>query len=115
MSYQHHSLSHNAAAILLVFGCILFGFGSLIVHTVQVGTYALSFWRLAVASLVFLLLMKVFRLLEKYFSLHSFRQPFILTITHHKQDFCHTVLWRLGRLCLMWLHRLGFPKHRQPN
>lgn len=37
----------------LLIGCILFGMGSLIVAYVDVGAYAMSFWRLAISSVVF--------------------------------------------------------------
>lgn len=45
----------------LLIGCILFGMGSLIVAYVDVGAYAMSFWRLAISSVVFLLLARLFR------------------------------------------------------
>lgn len=48
------------AAPLLVLGCVVFGLGSLIVKFVQVGSYAVAFWRLLVAALVFWLLMRRF-------------------------------------------------------
>ncbi len=48
------------AAPLLVLGCVVLGLGSLIVKFVQVGSYAVAFWRLAVAALVFGLLMRRF-------------------------------------------------------
>ena len=48
------------AAPLLVLGCVVFGLGSLIVKFVQVGPYAVALWRLAVAALVFWLLMRRF-------------------------------------------------------
>lgn len=49
------------AAPLLIFGCVLFGLGGLIVKVVPVGSYAIAFWRLAVAALIFLILAKVLR------------------------------------------------------
>ena len=51
--------SRIAAPMLLV-GCVLFGLGSLIVNFVEVGGYAIAFWRLLIASLIFFLLMKIF-------------------------------------------------------
>lgn len=45
----------------LLFGCVLFGLGSLIVKFVPVGSYAIAFWRLAVAGLIFFILAKVLR------------------------------------------------------
>lgn len=45
------------AAPMLVVGCILFGLGSLIVKFVSVGGYAIAFWRLLIASGIFLALM----------------------------------------------------------
>ncbi len=49
------------AAPLLIFGCVLFGLGGLIVKVVPVGSYAIAFWRLAVAALIFLILAKALR------------------------------------------------------
>ena len=49
----------NIASFLLVFGCILFGLGSLIVKFVPVGAYAIAFWRLLIASGIFYFLMKL--------------------------------------------------------
>lgn len=48
----------NYAAPLLVVGCILFSLGSLIVKFVPVGSYAIAFWRLLIATVVFWALMK---------------------------------------------------------
>ncbi|MBV7434070.1 DMT family transporter [Cardiobacteriaceae bacterium TAE3-ERU3] len=39
--------------LLLITGCVLFGLGSLIVAFVDVGAYAIAFWRLAIAAGVF--------------------------------------------------------------
>ena len=47
-------------AIGLIIGCIIFGLGSLIVAHVEVGGYAMSFWRLAISGVVFAVLAKVF-------------------------------------------------------
>ncbi|MGR6981966.1 DMT family transporter [Testudinibacter sp. P27/CKL/0425] len=54
------SQTHYAAP-LLVIGCVIFGLGSLIVKFVPVGAYAIAFWRLLVAALIFLGLMRMFR------------------------------------------------------
>lgn len=43
----------------LLLGCILFGLGSLIVAHVQIGSYAMAFWRLLVSSVIFLLLVMI--------------------------------------------------------
>ena len=51
----------SLAAPMLLVGCVLFGLGSLIVNFVEVGAYAIAFWRLLIASLVFWLLMKISR------------------------------------------------------
>lgn len=51
----------NYAASMLVVGCILFGLGSLIVKFVPVGGYAIAFWRLLIASIIFWFLMKLKR------------------------------------------------------
>ncbi len=54
-------VANRAAAPLLIVGCILFGMGSLIVKFVPVGAYAIAFWRLAVAAVIFWLLSRIFR------------------------------------------------------
>ena len=48
--------SGNYAAPLLVVGCVVFGLGSLIVKFVDVGSYAIAFWRLLIAAPIFFLL-----------------------------------------------------------
>ena len=40
----------------LVVGCVVFGLGSVIVAHVPVGAYAIAFWRLAVAAVIFVVL-----------------------------------------------------------
>lgn len=51
---------NNRAAMLgLVVGCIVFGLGSIIVATVAVGGYAIAFWRLLVAGIIFFILLKL--------------------------------------------------------
>lgn len=52
--------SPRAASVGLIIGSILFGLGSLIVAHVPVGGYAIAFWRLAVAAVVFWLLARFF-------------------------------------------------------
>ncbi|WP_296402946.1 DMT family transporter [Psychrobacter sp.] len=47
-------------AIGLIIGCIIFGLGSLIVAHVEVGGYAMAFWRLLISGIVFSVLAKVF-------------------------------------------------------
>lgn len=44
------------AAPGLVLGCVVFGLGSIIVAAVPVGAYAIAFWRLFVAAVIFWLL-----------------------------------------------------------
>ena len=51
---------HSHAAPLLVVGCVVFGLGSLIVKFVEVGSYAIAFWRLAIAAVIFWLLSRLF-------------------------------------------------------
>ena len=53
--------SGNYAAPLLVVGCVVFGLGSLIVKFVDVGPYAIAFWRLLIAAPIFFLLGRFFR------------------------------------------------------
>lgn len=45
----------------LIAGCILFGLGSLIVAFVPIGAFAIAFWRLAIAGMVFLVLKRLTR------------------------------------------------------
>lgn len=49
----------RTATIGLVIGCIIFGLGSLIVAHVDVGGWAMSFWRLAISGIVFAVLAKI--------------------------------------------------------
>ncbi len=51
--------SSHSASIGLTIGCIIFGLGSLIVAHVDIGGWAMSFWRLAVSGLIFTLLAKL--------------------------------------------------------
>ena len=53
--------SHRHAAPLLLLGCVIFGLGSLIVKFVAVGSYAIAFWRLAIAAVIFLVLARLCR------------------------------------------------------
>ena len=47
------AISTKAASLGLVIGCVIFGMGSLIVAHLSVGGFAMSFWRLAVAGVIF--------------------------------------------------------------
>ena len=58
MPHPHPHQSY--APWLLVTGCVLFGMGSLIVKFVPVGGFAIAFWRLAVAMIIFWLLARFF-------------------------------------------------------
>ena len=58
MPHPHPHQSY--APWLLVIGCVLFGMGSLIVKFVPVGGFAIAFWRLAVAMIIFWLLARFF-------------------------------------------------------
>ncbi|MDN3453189.1 MULTISPECIES: DMT family transporter [unclassified Psychrobacter] len=51
--------SSRSASIGLVIGCIIFGLGSLIVAHVDIGGWAMSFWRLAISGVVFAVLAKI--------------------------------------------------------
>lgn len=53
---QPQQASSKSASLGLIIGCIIFGLGSLIVAHVQVGGYAMAFWRLAISGIVFTLL-----------------------------------------------------------
>ncbi|MEC5210551.1 drug/metabolite transporter (DMT)-like permease [Psychrobacter sp. PL15] len=52
------SSSHSASTGLLI-GCIIFGLGSLIVAHVDIGGWAMSFWRLAISGMIFAVLAKL--------------------------------------------------------
>lgn len=52
--------SYSSAALGLIIGCIVFGLGSLIVVHVHIGAYAIAFWRLAVAAVIFAVLSRQF-------------------------------------------------------
>lgn len=54
--------SNTAAMLGLVVGCIVFGLGSLIVAFVSVGAYAIAFWRLGIAAVIFILIFWASRL-----------------------------------------------------
>ncbi len=53
--------SNTFASIGLVIGCVVFGLGSLIVAHVKVGAFAMAFWRLLVAGIIFIILAKFFK------------------------------------------------------
>ena len=53
------SAASRSAPIGLVVGCIIFGLGSLIVAHVDIGGWAMSFWRLAISGIVFAVLAKI--------------------------------------------------------
>ncbi|MDO5054363.1 MAG: DMT family transporter [Pasteurella oralis] len=57
----HFAPTEKTAMIGLVVGCIIFGLGSLIVAYVPVGAYAIAFWRLLVAVMIFYTLAKCFK------------------------------------------------------
>ena len=54
------TLSPKNASLGLIIGCIVFGLGSVIVAHLHMGAYAIAFWRLAVAAVIFALLMRFF-------------------------------------------------------
>lgn len=51
--------SSRSASIGLLIGCVIFGLGSLIVAHVDIGGWAMSFWRLAISGIVFTVLAKI--------------------------------------------------------
>lgn len=53
--------SSSLAMIGLFIGCILFGMGSLIVAHVAIGGFAMAFWRLFVAGVIFVVLSILFK------------------------------------------------------
>lgn len=50
------AVSSRSAPIGLVIGCVIFGLGSLIVAHVNIGGWAMAFWRLAISGVIFSLL-----------------------------------------------------------
>lgn len=62
------SISQKSATFGLVFGCIIFGLGSLIVKFVPIGSYAIAFWRLLIGGIVFWFL-------SRYFGQHFPKNP----------------------------------------
>lgn len=51
----------QSATLGLIIGCVIFGLGSLIVAHVDVGGFAMAFWRLAISGVVFTVLASVRR------------------------------------------------------
>ena len=51
--------SSSSASIGLIIGCIIFGLGSLIVAHVDIGGWAMAFWRLAISGVIFAILAKM--------------------------------------------------------
>ena len=51
--------SSRSAATGLLIGCVIFGLGSLIVAHVDIGGWAMAFWRLAISGVVFAVLAKM--------------------------------------------------------
>lgn len=51
--------SSRSASIGLTIGCIIFGLGSLIVAHVDIGGWAMAFWRLAISGVIFIVLAKI--------------------------------------------------------
>ena len=51
--------SSRSAATGLLIGCMIFGLGSLIVAHVDIGGWAMAFWRLAISGVVFAVLAKM--------------------------------------------------------
>ena len=45
--------SSRSASTGLVIGCVIFGLGSLIVAHVDIGGWAMAFWRLAISGVIF--------------------------------------------------------------
>lgn len=61
LSSVQDNTNNKWAPIGLIIGCIIFGLGSLIVAHVEVGGYAMSFWRLAISGMVFTALAAIFK------------------------------------------------------
>ncbi|WP_435978562.1 DMT family transporter [Psychrobacter sp. DM4] len=51
--------SSSSASIGLIIGCIIFGLGSLIVAHVDIGGWAMAFWRLVISGVIFAILAKM--------------------------------------------------------
>ncbi|MEN2751002.1 DMT family transporter [Psychrobacter sp. FBL11] len=52
-------VSSYSATVGLTIGCIIFGLGSLIVAHVDIGGWAMAFWRLAISGVIFAVLAKL--------------------------------------------------------
>ena len=59
------AISTRSASLGLVIGCVIFGMGSLIVAHLSVGGFAMSFWRLAVAGVIFTALAQIAKKRQK--------------------------------------------------
>ncbi|WP_019671769.1 DMT family transporter [Psychrobacter lutiphocae] len=74
-TYTQQPKQTQYAAIGLIIGCVVFGLGSLIVAHVDVGGYAMAFWRLAISGVVFTLLAVLFKQ----------RMPSNISIQNHRK------------------------------
>lgn len=72
---MNSSTQTKFASLGLVIGCIVFGLGSVIVAHVPIGAYAIAFWRLAVAGVIFVLLSRFF---AQRFPTHSLAKRYAL-------------------------------------
>lgn len=114
--YFHSLQSPRAAAVGLVIGAVLFGLGSLIVVHIPVGGYAIAFWRLAVASVVFWLLARRFgqklpagRTAVRYALLSGVFLGFDLALWHESiYAVGPGIATLLNSLQIFWLSAIGF-------
>lgn len=74
------AISTRSASLGLVIGCIIFGMGSLIVAHLSVGGFAMSFWRLAVAGVIFTVLAQLSKR-RQYYHHHNSNNSVPLAVT----------------------------------
>lgn len=100
----------------LIIGCVIFSLGSIIVATLPIGAYAIAFWRLLVAGLIFAFLSRFF---AQKFPAH--RQAYFYTCVAGVFLALDLALWHesiyavgpgistlLNSLQIFWLSAIGF-------
>ncbi|TCP95826.1 EamA-like transporter family protein [Cricetibacter osteomyelitidis] len=108
--------SKTSAAVLLVIGCVVFGLGSIIVASVSVGAYAIAFWRLLVAAMIFLFLSRLFgqhfprsRKAKNYALIAGLFLAFDLAFWHESiYAVGPGISTLLNSLQIFWLSAIGF-------
>lgn len=108
-------ITKKSAPMGLVTGCIIFGLGSVIVAKIPVGAYAMAFWRLGVAAIIFWLLARFFqqvfpshRLAKRYALLAGVFLGFDLALWHESiYAVGPGISTLLNSLQIFWLSSIG--------